>query len=214
LDNNKYLLKLEKHLKKLPPEDRADAIAYYSEYLDEAGPDGALQAEATLGTPAQVAAGIMADYAMRDMGKGQPKVKSGISAVWFVVIGVFALPVATPIAIALASIALAFFIVVFAVLFSLYAAAISVLVAGFAVTIVGFIIMPQGIWSGVFYIGVGILALGLGVMLFIAVTALTRVTLKGIAKMFNAIRFRKVNKQIRKGTFEYPEYTEGGAQNE
>jgi len=199
LDNNKYLLKLEKHLKNLPPEDRADAIAYYSEYLNEAGPDGARQAEATLGTPAQVAAGIMADYAMRDMGEGQPKVKKGISAVWFAVIGVFALPIGLPIAIALFCIVLALFIVLFAVLFSLYAAAISVLVSGFATALLGCIILPQGLWSGLFYIGGGLLALGIGIMLFIAVTALTRVSLKGIAKLFNAIRFRKVNKQVHRG---------------
>jgi hypothetical protein len=52
-------------------------------------------------------------------------------------------------------------------------------------------------------------AIGVGILLFIAVTALMRVSLKGVAKLFNAIRYRKINKQIRENARAQQEYGTG-----
>jgi hypothetical protein len=52
-------------------------------------------------------------------------------------------------------------------------------------------------------------AIGVGILLFIAVTALMRVSLKGVAKLFNAIRHRKINKQIRENAKTQQEYGTG-----
>ncbi|MDR2610857.1 MAG: DUF1700 domain-containing protein [Clostridiales Family XIII bacterium] len=197
MDNRKYLSQLEKRLNKLPPEDRADAIAYYAEYLDEAGPDGANIALKSLGTPAQVAAGIMADFALRDMAEGKPKVKKGISAVWFALLGVFALPIGLPVMIALFCVVFALLITVFALIFAFYGTAIGVFFGGIAVVIAGLLVIPQSFATALFYIGGGLALIGIGILLCIGVSALTRVTLKGIAKFFNALRFRKINRQAR-----------------
>ena len=45
-------------MRKLPYDDREDAISYYFEYLAEAGPEGAEDAIQKLGSPAELAAGI------------------------------------------------------------------------------------------------------------------------------------------------------------
>jgi len=67
-DAQSYLAALEKALKSLPKPERDDALAFYQEYLDEAGSQGFAAAQAALGTPKVLAAQIKADLAMKSIG--------------------------------------------------------------------------------------------------------------------------------------------------
>jgi uncharacterized membrane protein len=62
-----YVKKLERHLRKLPYEERLDAVTYYSEYLAEAGPEREREVIERLGPPQRVAAEIRADAALREL---------------------------------------------------------------------------------------------------------------------------------------------------
>jgi uncharacterized membrane protein len=62
-----YVKKLERCLRKLPYEERLDAVRYYSEYLTEAGPEREQEIIARLGPPQRVAAEIRADAALREL---------------------------------------------------------------------------------------------------------------------------------------------------
>ena len=74
MDTSSYLARLEYLLDGLPIPERQYAIAYYTEYLMDAGPEGAEAAMAALGTPEVLAAQIKADIAMRGlMGSSIPE---------------------------------------------------------------------------------------------------------------------------------------------
>jgi uncharacterized membrane protein len=62
-----YVKKLERCLRKMPYEERLDAVNYYSEYLADAGPDHEQEVIARLGPPQRVAAEIKADAALREL---------------------------------------------------------------------------------------------------------------------------------------------------
>ena len=64
MDKATYLLELEKKLKNLSDYDRQYALAYYSEYLDDAESEGQADPEAVLGSVHTLAAQIKADIAM------------------------------------------------------------------------------------------------------------------------------------------------------
>ena len=67
MDTSSYLSRLESLLSGLPAAERQYAIAYYSEYLMDAGSEGFEAAVAALGTPESLAAQIKADAAMRGL---------------------------------------------------------------------------------------------------------------------------------------------------
>lgn len=62
MNRNEYMAALRRALSGLPDEERANALRYYEEYFDDAGPQNEQDAIAGLGTPESVAAQILADY--------------------------------------------------------------------------------------------------------------------------------------------------------
>jgi len=62
MNRNEYLAALRGALSGLPDEERASALRYYEEYLDDAGPENEARAIEELGSPQRVAAQILADY--------------------------------------------------------------------------------------------------------------------------------------------------------
>lgn len=59
MTRTEFLTALEQLLASLPYEERRDALAYYEDYLDAAGPEHEAQAIAELGTPEEVARKIL-----------------------------------------------------------------------------------------------------------------------------------------------------------
>ena len=194
MNSVEYIYKLEKRLKNIPKEERDDAIAYYSEFFQDAGEEETEKIIERIGSPSQVATGIRADMAARALDEGEPKVRKGVYAVWLAILGVFALPIALPLGIAGIVVVFAILISIGAVYLSLAVSALALVVSGIATAIVGCFIIPQGISTAIYYVGFGFTALALGALLGVATYLLTKVTLIGVAKLFNKIRYRKINK--------------------
>ena len=192
MHSDDYIRKLRRLLRDLPAEEREDAIAYYEEYFAEAGPDKAREVMDRLGPPKTVAAGIRADHAMRSMEQdGKPRMKKGIFAVWLTVLGIFAMPIALPLAVAIFSLALTALVVVAVLILSVFLVAISVIGAGLISAVSGAVIALQSISSGIFYGGMGLAAVGAGLLLFIFALWLSRISIRGFARLVNRIRLKK-----------------------
>ena len=56
-----FMGQLERLLWDIPESDRLDALRYYNDYFDEAGPENEAQVIQKLGSPGKVAATIKAD---------------------------------------------------------------------------------------------------------------------------------------------------------
>lgn len=69
-----YIAKLEKLLADMPPQERRDALEYYAEYFDAAGPDHEAETAEKLGDPETVASQILegAGLSGNDGGKAVP----------------------------------------------------------------------------------------------------------------------------------------------
>jgi uncharacterized membrane protein len=213
LDKNEYLRKLDKKLKRLPPDERANAIAYYAEYFDEAGTENFVYAMDCLGNPSVVAAGILAEYTYQEVKADQSKIKRGISAVWFAIIGVLALPIGIPLVISILCVAFAIIVSLGAVFISLFASAFACAVCGLALAIVGFIVIPSSIAAAVLHIGIGLVLLSLGLLLGYCTYKLLWLTMRGIIFLFTKIRYsRTLKKTVPGAYFETPERSESNVQ--
>jgi uncharacterized membrane protein len=186
-----YLRKLDRALKGIPPEERANAISFYFEYFEDAGLEHEAEAMNALGSPAQLAAGIKADIAMRDLGEGAPKVRKGVSAIWLAVLGVFAAPMALPLAIVGFAIVFALLVSLLAILISLIVSGVAIALSGAVMLLISFILIPQDVGAAMFYGGWGLFMAGVGVLFMFLMIWLFRVSTKGIAKLFNRIRRKK-----------------------
>jgi uncharacterized membrane protein len=188
MNSKEYLRILERSLGKLQDEDRMDAMDFYRELFDEAGPGQDEEIIRRLGSPKMLAASIRADAALNDMDEGSPKIKKGLSAVWIAILGIFAAPIALPIALAIFAVFFSLFICIVAILFSLFVTAASLALSGVAAVIVSFVLIPQDITATLFYLGGGLLVAGFGVGIGIWTYLLTRTTFRGLARLAGRIR--------------------------
>jgi uncharacterized membrane protein len=206
---NEYIRQLGKHLKKVPEQERNEALAYYAEYIADAGPEGEQQVMDNLGSPARLAASIRSDLAVLALDENEPGLKKGLSAVWIGVLGVLAAPVALPLAIAAFAVIFSIFISIFAVCFSLIVGAIAVLVSGLACFVFGIVLIPQSGPTALFYIGGGLVVMAIGFFFCLGMILLSSVIFKGIAKLFAHIRKRRAIKKAQKNGYGQYEYVGG-----
>lgn len=201
MNRQEFMNRLAAELSKLPKEEIRAAMDYYSEYFDEAGPDREEETIRELGGPSKVATQIKADYAVRqlDSENGRQTTRKGLSAVLWVILGIFAAPVAFPVAIALGAVAFAVFVSIFIVIIALLASLIAFCAGGIALVGIGFAGLGGSIASGMMLIGMGLVAAGLTAVLCVGVVvgarALLRVTAKEMQRSSQRRRERKLAKE-------------------
>ena len=217
MNRQEFMFDLNRRLSRLPEQDRAEALNYYNEYFEEAGPEAEAEVAKNFGDPAKVAAQIMADSASMQLyrppvapaaGGGytpytppyhtpvQPQsTRQGLSLVWWILLGIFAVPVAFPLVIAAAAVIFSLLVALFVVLIAFGAVAVALMVAGVISLVVGFGQLFTSLPTGILLIGYGmiIIALFALVVLFLS-WAFPKFTtgLAGLAsKMYNKIKGRK-----------------------
>lgn len=180
-----FLNSLRKKLSRLPQEEIDSALAYYEEYLEEAGEEHLEETLRELGSPREIAAQILADRAAKELDEGAATAKKGLSAVWVVVLAIFASPIALPLAAVAAALVLVLALVVFLLIFVLLLLFFCLVVAfgavAFACVLTGVVFICLSIPlaflqvpTGVFYFGMGLTAAGLGVLSGLFVTWFAR----------------------------------------
>lgn len=108
MNRTEYMAALRRALAVLPEEERANALRYYEEYFDDAGPENESKVIDDLGAPEKVAEQILADYreltAVPSSSGGaapQPKKQRrwhGINPWLLLVLVLLAIPVGIPLA--------------------------------------------------------------------------------------------------------------------
>ena len=82
-----FLAALEQLLAPLPEAERKDALSYYEDYLDAAGPENEAQAIAELGTPEEVAHKILEEQAPADSSAAPASPAHKPRSTWRMVLG-------------------------------------------------------------------------------------------------------------------------------
>ena len=155
MSKNEFLLEMKQRLQKLPLDEREQALVYYEEYFNEAGPENEARVLRELQSPAAVAAGIIGECAVRASGNPEKKARfTGLA-----LLAVCAAPLALPLAAGM----LALLISLYAVFLSLGVAAAALVVAGAASVITGALTASASLATGIFYVGYGLLLCAAGI---------------------------------------------------
>lgn len=193
MDKETYIRILKKKLEGLPEEDIQDAVAYVTEYFDEAGVGNEQSVIEELGPPSKFAATIKADSATKIV-KGQKRSerpRTSLRKGMTIFLGICAMPVALPVLFALIMLMFAFLMIIFA--FGLVG------ICGVAALALGGIpMMIKGFFSfgapgmAMVSLGSGLLSIGIGILLCIAsyklITYLVPLFTRGITRLYERIR--------------------------
>jgi len=208
MNRAEFMAQLEQHLTGVSKEEINDAIAYFNEYFDEAGPENEAKVIEELISPYRVAAQIKAESAIRGLGNEEspPPMKKGISAIWFVLLGILALPIALPLALGVIGVFIALIAAAFGVIISLVAAGVASFVGGFLSTLLGILAIPLHLPTGLFYLGVGLLVIGFSLLVGLLIYVLSKGLVFFIAWAMNGIRRKstdRIQAQRMKGGRQY-----------
>lgn len=188
-----YLKELRRRLKKLPGEEVAAALDYYSEYFDEAGEENSDRVIGELGSPALVASQILADYAVKGLENDSESPKKGISAIWFIILAIFAAPIALPLVISIFCLVFTLVILCAAFIFTFFVTVMALCFSGIISIIAGFSVIFQHWPTALFFIGSGLIATGIGILLVSPLTSAAKGTSKALAKWMKKL-FDKMTK--------------------
>jgi len=157
-----YLSQLAHKLRALPAKEIADALEYYESYFNEAEDETA--AMAALGPPSEVAAAVMSEYVSRvavldEAGAaGRPRIKTAYIAI----LAVLALPIGLP----LAAGAFGLLVGLLALVFSVVVTGIALIIGGVFSLVTFPLAVVHDFWLGILSAGMGLAALGLGILVF------------------------------------------------
>ncbi len=186
MNRAEFMSRLRQALSGLPDEEIANALRYYEEYFDDAGPEREYEAAEELGDPQKAAGQILEDYRevatvppRNDTGtetgadtgttpkwsetQDAPK-KKGINPILLLILVLFALPIIIPLGAAFLGILLAVLVVLAVVGIVIAAIPVCMLVAGVAFVVFSFFVWNHPasalvtLGSGLGLLGVGVLA--------------------------------------------------------
>lgn len=183
-----YLAELSKRLRRLPRREYEEAMSYYREYFAEAGPEMEQQVMHDLGTPQEAARQIIRNTVCEKMNEptAHTRKRNG-SLLWMIILGIFALPIAIPVAISLVAVLFAI-VLCGACLWLCGIAAFLMLAGGGAAAVVGGIIASASYpASGLANIGMGILCIGFGLLTLLLVLCTGRGLWAAVRKLFSKI---------------------------
>ncbi len=214
-----FLRELEALLGDIPELERQEALQYYQDYFDDAGPENEAKVMEELGSPAKVAQTIKMDLGESDgafteqgyqdqrvkngeklspetyeSGKKDTKQTNGWKLAFLVLISLLLLPVVLPLGLALLLILAVIVIAVISVVIGVGAVALALVIAGIAVVVVGIgkaLLMPA---TGAALAGAGLLLLGVGILAVVVIAwcfvKFLPWLIRGIVKLLRA-PFRK-----------------------
>ena len=159
-----FMRELEYLLQDIPDEEKADALAYYQDYLEEAGPENEQQAIADLGSPDEAAKALIVDLAAQNIKEKPKTMKGGLSALWIAVLAVCSAPVTLPIAICLLAVIAVVLFCVGIALFCVVISAVAVAASGILTLFGGIVLLFRSLGDGLCNIGLGLFSTGLGIL--------------------------------------------------
>ncbi|WP_201307589.1 DUF1700 domain-containing protein [Companilactobacillus farciminis] len=180
-----YIDEFRIYLHQLDEKEQADVIEFYREYMIDANLQSSDKIINELGTPKHLARKVLADYSIKMSEENYQNINNGqitsnerasrnLKMIGLVILALMASPVAIMIAIVLIPLILIFFgMIVFMILLFLFLVAMSV-VGGIGAIFIGLSVILQSFATAIFYVGIGLLILGVDFFLIPIVIALVK----------------------------------------
>lgn len=160
MTRTEYLAELQNQLRKLPQDDFQEAMDYFTEYFDEAGPENEAQVIADLGSPKEAASEILGRLLEDKIEIEDKKPKHYAKIIWLTILSILAAPAALPLLFAITALVLAILFAIGAIIFSLIILGVSFFANGCYVLFDSFSYLATSINSTILSFGMGLIMIG------------------------------------------------------
>ncbi|KRK87813.1 DUF1700 domain-containing protein [Lentilactobacillus sunkii] len=194
---NDFIEEFRALLGQLSPEERDEAVDFYTEYLQDGGYDSYDDCVRELGTPHQLARKVLADYSIRTLnepasdGSRKKQPKNDVKTIWLIVLAVLSTPVTIPLALGIFGLSIGIFVTAFGVIVGLLGLLFGVMFGGLGSLVVGIGVLPTDAWLGLLYTGTGLMIVGLIVMMTPVFSAAFNGVIRGVTN-FSRWAYRKL----------------------
>ena len=168
MTKTEYLAKLTKYLRKLPQKDYEEALEYFMEYFEEAGPENEAQVIAELGTPKEAAHEVITRLLDEKIIEDKSSLRNKTTILWIAILAVLASPVPLPILLFFLAILMTLLMIIFAVIVTALALTFALLISGVYTFFTSFSLLSVSLASTLFGVGLGLLMFGGALLLLFA----------------------------------------------
>ena len=167
MTKTEYLAKLTKYLRKLPQKDYEEALEYFMEYFEEAGPENEAQVIAELGTPKEAAHEVITRLLDEKIIEDKSSLRNKTTILWIAILAVLASPVALPILLFFLAMLMTLLMIIFAVIVTALALTFALLISGVYTFFTSFSLLSVSLASTLFGGGLGLLMFGGALLLLL-----------------------------------------------
>ena len=167
MTRTEYIAKLTKYLRKLPQKDYEEALEYFMEYFEEAGPENEARVIAELGTPKEAAHEVISRLLDEKIIEEKSSLRNKTTILWIAILAVLASPVALPILLFFLAMLLTLLVVIFAVIVTALALTFALLISGVYTFFTSFSLLSVSLASTLFGGGLGLLMFGGALLLLL-----------------------------------------------
>ena len=167
MTRTEYIAKLTKYLRKLPQQDYEEAIEYFMEYFEEAGPENEARVIAELGTPKEAAHEVISRLLEEKIVEDKSSLRNKTAILWIAILAVLASPVALPILLFFLAMLLTLLVIIFAVIVTALALTFALLISGVYTFFTSFSLLNISLASTLFGGGLGLLMFGGALLLLL-----------------------------------------------
>ena len=167
MTRTEYIAKLTKYLRKLPQQDYEEAIEYFMEYFEEAGPENEARVIAELGTPKEAAHEVISRLLDEKIIEDKSSLRNKTTILWIAILAVLASPVALPILLFFLAMIVTLLMIIFAVIVTALALTFALLISGVYTFFTSFSLLNVSLASTLFGGGLGLLMFGGALLLLL-----------------------------------------------
>lgn len=167
MTRTEYIAKLTKYLRKLPQQDYKEAIEYFMEYFEEAGPENEARVIAELGTPKEAAHEVISRLLEEKIVEDKSSLRNKTTILWIAILAVLASPVALPILLFFLAMIVTLLMIIFAVIVTALALTFALLISGVYTFFTSFSLLSVSLASTLFGGGLGLLMFGGALLLLL-----------------------------------------------
>ena len=173
MTRTEYLNQLEAYLMKLPQADRIEAMDYFKELFDDAGPEGEEELIASLGSPKEAAHDVLTTLLDKKINEENSN-KNNRQVLQIAILALLAAPIGIPVAIGILMTIIGIFIAAISVLLAFFAVSVAGLILGGVLLFESFYILAESISAFILIFGGGLLAIGASSLVLLATSYVTR----------------------------------------
>lgn len=167
MTRTEYIAKLTKYLRKLPQKDYEEALEYFMEYFEEAGPENEARVIAELGTPKEAAHEVISRLLEEKIVEDKSSLRNKTTILWIAILAVLASPVALPILLFFLAMIMTLLMIIFAVIVTALALTFALLISGVYTFFTSFSLLNVSLASTLFGGGLGLLMFGGALLLLL-----------------------------------------------